>query len=75
MDVPLQFPPEILALRDSRGMKDVHDSVNYREYDREVSGFVSLIGRVKSHPTVAEKFYPDLFKIYFPGGVVQASAY
>jgi hypothetical protein len=54
---------------------DAPSAVNYREYDQEVSGQVSLIGRIKSHPTVAEKHYPELFKIYFPNGVIQASAY
>jgi hypothetical protein len=43
-----------------------HLAVNYREYDRELSGHVSLIGRVKSHPDVAEGHYPELYKLYFP---------
>ncbi|KAF7324389.1 Clavaminate synthase-like protein [Mycena venus] len=65
----LDFPPEILKLRDAR-------AVNFTEFDREPSGRVNLIGRVKSHPDVAERHYPELFKQVFPNGVPQqVSAY
>ncbi|PVF97031.1 Clavaminate synthase-like protein [Serendipita vermifera] len=64
-DVNLDFLPEILALRDARGTTWTTDAVNYREYDQELSGHVSLIGRIKSHPDVAERHYPELFKLYF----------
>jgi hypothetical protein len=72
-------------------------AVNFTEFDREPSGRVNLIGRVKwvtrllfaciilwfdaiplwrSHPDVAEKHYPDLFKQFFPQGLpAQGSAY
>ncbi|TFK65259.1 Clavaminate synthase-like protein [Pluteus cervinus] len=68
-DVDLQFPPEILKLRDARGDVAPTDSVNFSEFDREPSGRVNLIGRVKSHPDVAERHYPELFKQYFPNGI------
>ncbi|KAF8169080.1 hypothetical protein BJ912DRAFT_187178 [Pholiota molesta] len=64
----LKFPPEILALRDARGQIAATDSVNFTEFDREPSGKVNLIGRVKSHPDVAERHYPELFKQIFPDG-------
>ncbi|KAJ7019080.1 hypothetical protein C8F04DRAFT_1149041 [Mycena alexandri] len=72
----LEFPPEVLKLRDARGTLNATDSVNFTEFDREPSGRVNLIGRVKSHPDVAERHYPELFKQVFPNGVPsQVSAY
>ncbi|KAK7001541.1 Clavaminate synthase-like protein [Favolaschia claudopus] len=72
----LEFPPEILKLRDARGRVGATDSVNFTEFDREPSGRVNLIGRVKSHPDVAERHYPELFKQIFPNGVPkEVSAY
>ncbi|KAF9033531.1 hypothetical protein BJ165DRAFT_1567367 [Panaeolus papilionaceus] len=64
----LQFPPDIVALRDERGQVKATDSVNFTEFDKEPSGKVNLIGRVKSHPDVAEVHYPELFKQIFPSG-------
>jgi hypothetical protein len=46
--------------------------VNYTEYDREANGQVALIGRIKSHPDVAAKHYPELFNVYFPDGIPQS---
>ncbi|KAI5118876.1 hypothetical protein M0805_003551 [Coniferiporia weirii] len=63
------FPTEILKLRDERGQIGPTDSINYAEYSREPSGQVELIGRIKSHPDVAERHYPALFKQYFPDGL------
>ncbi|KAI0633491.1 Clavaminate synthase-like protein [Trametes polyzona] len=75
-DVVLQFKPEILALKDSRGKVGAVDSVNYTEYGQYPTGYVNLIGRVKSHPDVAERHYPDMFKQFFPNGLpAQGSAY
>ncbi|KAI6037543.1 hypothetical protein EDC04DRAFT_2868658 [Pisolithus marmoratus] len=72
----LDFPPEILKLKDLRGDPAQTDSVNFAEFDREPSGKVNLIGRVKSHPDVAERHYPDLFEQYFPNGLPkQVNAY
>ncbi|TDL24289.1 Clavaminate synthase-like protein [Rickenella mellea] len=72
----LQFPPGILKLKEERGTTGTTDSVNFSEYDRELSGLVQLIGRVKSHPEVAERHYPDLFKQFFPNGLpAHGSAY
>nr|GAT58420.1 predicted protein [Mycena chlorophos] len=72
----LNFPPEILKLRDARGELNATDSVNFTEFDREPSGRVNLIGRVKSHPDVAERHYPELFRQIFPNGApAQVSAY
>ncbi|KAA1469511.1 Clavaminate synthase-like protein [Dentipellis sp. KUC8613] len=65
----VQFPPEILKLKEQRGELAATDSVNFSEYDRLPSGLVALIGRVKSHPDVAERHYPDLFKQFFPQGL------
>ncbi|KAJ3504536.1 hypothetical protein NLJ89_g7883 [Agrocybe chaxingu] len=67
-DHVLDFPPEILALRDKRGSVAATDSVNFTEFDREPSGKVNLIGRVKSHPDVGERHYPELFRQIFPDG-------
>ncbi|OCH89069.1 Clavaminate synthase-like protein [Obba rivulosa] len=75
-DVRLEFPEEILKLKDERGALAATDSVNYAEYNELPSGLVNLIGRVKSHPDVAERHYPDLFKQFFPDGMpLQGSAY
>ncbi|KAF6760261.1 iron/ascorbate oxidoreductase [Ephemerocybe angulata] len=64
----LEFPPEILKLRDSRGTVASTDSVNFSEFNKEPSGRVNLIGRIKSHPDVGEIHYPKLFKEIFPSG-------
>ncbi|PFH45532.1 hypothetical protein AMATHDRAFT_158911 [Amanita thiersii Skay4041] len=69
-DHVLDFPPEILELKKARGDVALTDSVNFTEFDREPSGKVNLIGRVKSHPDVASRHYPDLFRVYFPDGKV-----
>ncbi|KAL1704298.1 hypothetical protein EV121DRAFT_206054 [Schizophyllum commune] len=68
-DVKLEFPEEILRLKDARGQVSKTDSVNFTEFDREPSGKVNLIGRVKSHPDVGQIHYPELFKQYFPEGL------
>ncbi|KAL0564738.1 hypothetical protein V5O48_017299 [Marasmius crinis-equi] len=65
----LEFPEEILRLRDARGKLVDTDAVNFTEFATEPSGKVVLIGRVKSHPNVAEKYYPQLFERYFPQGI------
>jgi len=75
-DEVLQFPPHVLKLKEERGTAAATDSVNFTEFDREPSGRVNLIGRVKSHPDVAEKHYPELFRQFFPQGLpVQGSVY
>ncbi|KAF9811147.1 hypothetical protein IEO21_06631 [Rhodonia placenta] len=75
-DFTLQFNPEILKLKEQRGATGSVESVNYTEYNQLPSGLVGLIGRVKSHPDVAERHYPDLFKQFFPQGLpAQGSAY
>ncbi|KAK7456369.1 hypothetical protein VKT23_010617 [Stygiomarasmius scandens] len=72
----LEFPPEILKLRDARGSLATTDSVNYSEFETQPSGQVQLMGRVKSHPDVAERHYPELFKKFFPNGLpAQGTAY
>ncbi|EKM84378.1 hypothetical protein AGABI1DRAFT_104274 [Agaricus bisporus var. burnettii JB137-S8] len=68
VDEVLDFPPEILQLRDKRGTVGATDSVNFTEFDREPSGHVNLIGRVKSHPDTAVTHYPELFNNIFPNG-------
>ncbi|KAI0088096.1 hypothetical protein BDY19DRAFT_994506 [Irpex rosettiformis] len=65
----LDLPPEILQLKEKRGNVGSSDSVNYAEYNELPAGQVALIGRVKSHPDVAERHYPELFKQYFPDGL------
>jgi len=64
----LQIPSEVLKLKGRRGELGQIDSVNFSEYNVLPSGQVSLINRVKSHPDVAERHYPDLFKQFFPNG-------
>jgi len=74
----LTFPDEIMKMRNARGGADGSkaESVNFSEYDYEQAGLVNLIGRVKSHPDVAERHYPQLFHQYFPNGrPTQASVY
>jgi len=73
----LKFPQEVLALKEKRGTEGAIDSVNFSEYDRgEASGQANLIGRVKSHPDVAQRHYPELFKQIFPQGLpAQGLAY
>ncbi|KAF8825501.1 hypothetical protein HHX47_DHR6000237 [Lentinula edodes] len=44
----LEFPPEILKLRDERGNLSQTDSINYSEFESQPSGMVQLMGRVKS---------------------------
>ncbi|KIK52160.1 hypothetical protein GYMLUDRAFT_50040 [Collybiopsis luxurians FD-317 M1] len=65
----LEFPPEILRLRDERGKLSETDSINYSEFESQPSGMVQLLGRVRSHPDVAERHYPALFKQFFPDGL------
>ncbi|KAN0140987.1 Clavaminate synthase-like protein [Lactarius tabidus] len=65
----LEIPPEVFGLNGQRGELGQTDSVNFSEYDRLPCGEVSLINRVKSHPDVAEKHYPYLFKHFFPYGM------
>ncbi|GLB44964.1 putative iron ascorbate-dependent oxidoreductase family protein [Lyophyllum shimeji] len=69
----LEFPPAILQLKEGRGEVAPTDSVNFAEFDQVPSGQVNLIGRVKSHPDVAERHYPRLFKAYFPEGLPRAA--
>ncbi|KAJ3877789.1 hypothetical protein F5051DRAFT_248664 [Lentinula edodes] len=65
----LKMPPEILKLRDERGVLPETESINYPEYAHDVAGKVYLLGRAKSHPDVAERHYPDVFKELFPNGM------
>jgi len=65
----LKMPAEILKLRDERGMLPASEAINYSEYAHDVAGKVYLIGRAKSHPDVAERHYPELFKQLFPEGM------
>ncbi|ESK83250.1 naringenin 3-dioxygenase [Moniliophthora roreri MCA 2997] len=67
----LQVPQEILDLRDKRGKLPDTDSVNYSEFLSEPSGRVQLYGRVKSHPDVGERWYPEIFGRFFPQGLPQ----
>ncbi|KAI0674896.1 Clavaminate synthase-like protein [Trametes maxima] len=72
----LPLKQDILKLKESRGQVGAVDSVNYAEYDEHPTGLVNLIGRIKSHPDVAERHYPDMFKQFFPNGLpTQGSAY
>ncbi|VDC06641.1 unnamed protein product [Peniophora sp. CBMAI 1063] len=68
-DSILEFPPEVLKLKEQRGDFGPIDSVNYTEFDKLPTGLVALIGRVKSHPDVAQRHYPDMFKQFFPQGL------
>ncbi|KDN49734.1 hypothetical protein RSAG8_01799, partial [Rhizoctonia solani AG-8 WAC10335] len=66
----LDFPQETLDLLKNRKGDGATDSVNFSEYERgQPSGHVQLIGRIKSHPDVGERHYPELFKELFPGGL------
>ncbi|KAF8739933.1 Clavaminate synthase, partial [Rhizoctonia solani] len=66
----LDFPQETLDLLKNRKGDGATESVNFSEYARgQPSGHVQLIGRIKSHPDVGERHYPELFKELFPGGL------
>ncbi|KAG7094433.1 hypothetical protein E1B28_008032 [Marasmius oreades] len=65
----LEFPEHILRLRDARGKLGNTDSINYGEFLTEPSGKVQLFGRIKSHPDVGERHYPELFNQFFPNGL------
>ncbi|KZT54393.1 Clavaminate synthase-like protein [Calocera cornea HHB12733] len=65
---PIEVPREILDLKRARGDEIVTDSVNFSEYERDVSGHVQLIGRIKSHPDVGARWYPEMYKQIFPEG-------
>ncbi|CAE6483343.1 unnamed protein product [Rhizoctonia solani] len=66
----LDFPQETLDILKNRKDDGVTESVNFSEYERgQPSGYVQLIGRIKSHPDVGERHYPELFKEIFPGGL------
>ncbi len=85
------MPVEMLALRDARGKvaSDCESSyhvlwrvlmkraaVNYAEYGQLAAGQVMLIGRIKSHPDVGQRHYPQLFRQLFPHGLpAHGSAY
>ncbi|KAI0040908.1 Clavaminate synthase-like protein [Auriscalpium vulgare] len=68
-EMTLDFPEEVLQLKERRGELGATDSVNFSEYGSLPSGQVTLIGRVKSHPDVAQRHYPDLFRQFFPDGL------
>ncbi|KAF9263858.1 Clavaminate synthase-like protein [Marasmius fiardii PR-910] len=65
----LKFPNEIIQLRDARGKLVDTEAINFTEFATEPYGKVHLIGRAKSHPDVAAKYYPHLFELYFPNGL------
>ncbi|KAG8700050.1 hypothetical protein FRC09_006204 [Ceratobasidium sp. 395] len=66
----LDLPQDILDLLKDRDINATTESVNFSEYERgQPSGYVQLIGRIKSHPDVGERHYPKEFKEIFPGGV------
>ncbi|KAH9073603.1 hypothetical protein EDB83DRAFT_2312908 [Lactarius deliciosus] len=82
-------PPKVLRLKWRRGELGQTDSVNFGEYDTLPSGQVPFISRDKlsgvakywadekfqrSHPNVAEKQYPELFKQIFPCGMPRRNA-
>ncbi|KZT42521.1 iron/ascorbate oxidoreductase [Sistotremastrum suecicum HHB10207 ss-3] len=74
-DYHLEFPEEVVAMQKARGDGKA-DSVNYGEFKTDLSGVANLISRIKSHPDVTEKHYPELFAKYFPNGMpLKASAY
>ncbi|KAH6885609.1 iron/ascorbate oxidoreductase [Coprinopsis sp. MPI-PUGE-AT-0042] len=71
----LEFPDEILKLRDARGNVGATDSVNFTEFNREPSGKVNLIGRVNRHTCAAEanlvpnphcRSHPDVGERHYP---------
>ncbi|KAF9526907.1 iron/ascorbate oxidoreductase [Crepidotus variabilis] len=64
----LHFPPEVLALRDARGKVAITESANFSEFASEPFGKIALISRIKSHPDVGGRHYPELFKELFPNG-------
>ncbi|EKM54798.1 uncharacterized protein PHACADRAFT_258905, partial [Phanerochaete carnosa HHB-10118-sp] len=64
----LELPPEIMKIKEAREQLG-SDSVNYAEYHQLPAGLVALVSRVKSHPDVAQRHYPELFRQFFPDGL------
>jgi len=65
----LTFPEEVLKLKETRGFAAKTEATNFSELADETPGMVHLMGKVKSHPDVAKRFYPALFEKYFPNGL------
>ncbi|KAG8872847.1 hypothetical protein FRB97_007295 [Tulasnella sp. 331] len=59
------LPVEVEKLVQARGPAQATDAVNYSEYSHDLSGVVALIGRIKSHPDVGRRHYPERFKEIF----------
>ncbi|KAG8979793.1 hypothetical protein FRB94_011082 [Tulasnella sp. JGI-2019a] len=59
------LPAEVEKLVKARRPGEAADAVNYAEYGHEVSGAVALAGRIKSHPDVGRRHYPDRFRNIF----------
>jgi isopenicillin N synthase-like dioxygenase len=72
----LDMPPDILKLKETRGKGGQTEAVNFSEYGQSPAGEVQLIGRIKSHPDVGERHYPQRTKEIFPQGIPRTgSAY
>ncbi|KAB5595117.1 hypothetical protein CTheo_1405 [Ceratobasidium theobromae] len=66
----LDIPQETIDSVKNRISDGTTESVNFSEYVRgEPSGLVQLIGRIKSHPDVGQRHYPELFNQLFPQGI------
>ncbi|KAL4070226.1 hypothetical protein V8B97DRAFT_2007857 [Scleroderma yunnanense] len=68
-DEVLDFPPEILRLKDLRGDTTETNSTKDNEFYSQPSGNIIFGRGIKSHPDIAERYYPDLFEQYFPNGM------
>ncbi|KAJ7222829.1 hypothetical protein B0H12DRAFT_1151017 [Mycena haematopus] len=65
-----EFPQEVLDLQRARQERE-GDTTEFRltETDHMPAGEVVLNFKLKAHPLVAYKFYPDLFPKFFPDGL------
>jgi len=64
-----EFPPEIMALKHAREKISTTEATDTMGFGHEPAGMVKLMGRLKSHPDVAQKHYPNLLKKYLSDSV------
>ncbi|KIM51331.1 hypothetical protein SCLCIDRAFT_1224652 [Scleroderma citrinum Foug A] len=68
-DEILDFPPEILKLKDLREDPIETNTAKDNEFYSQLAGDIIFLRGIMSHPDITEQFYPHLFKKYFPDGM------
>ncbi|KAK6980908.1 Fe2OG dioxygenase domain-containing protein [Favolaschia claudopus] len=69
-DTKFEFPQQLLDLQHEREQRE-KDTTEFRfsESDRIPAGEAVLNFKLRAHPLVAYRFYPDLFPKFFPDGL------